>query len=110
VVGEIIAGILLGPSCFQYFVPELSAAIFRPEANDVFVALKELGLMLLLFIVGMEFDYSPLRKLGRAAALISIVGILLPFGLGVAIAPLLHHRLEHWISHSGFVRKREGDI
>jgi len=93
VVGEIIGGLLLGPSCFQPLVPELWASIFRPEVQPTFTVIKELGLMLLLFIVGMEFDFSHLRKLGRAAGMISVVGIVLPFGMGASLAPLIHDRL-----------------
>jgi Kef-type K+ transport system membrane component KefB len=63
----------------------------------VFQSLKELGLMLLLFIVGMEFEFSHLRQLGRAAVLISLVGIVLPFGLGAALVPLVHG----WVHPAG---------
>lgn len=94
VVGEIIGGILLGPSLFQPMAPELYASIFRPEVQPAFLVIKELGLMLLLFIVGMEFEFSHLKRLGRAAAMISIVGIALPFLLGAGLAPVLHERLH----------------
>src|SRR5512147_108429 len=60
VVGEIAAGILLGPSCFGHFFPELSRAIFDPSVNTVFGVLSQLGLILLLFVVGLQFDFSHL--------------------------------------------------
>ncbi|MBL8821624.1 MAG: cation:proton antiporter [Planctomycetia bacterium] len=94
VVGEIVGGILLGPSLFQPLAPELWATIFRPEVQPAFQIIKELGLVLLLFIVGMEFDFSHLRHLGRAAVMISIVGIALPFIFGLGLAPLLHSQME----------------
>lgn len=94
VVGEIVGGILLGPSLFQPVAPELWAAIFRPEVQPAFLIIKELGLVLLLFIVGMEFDFGHLRHLGRAAVMISIIGIVLPFIFGLGLAPLLHSQLE----------------
>ena len=50
--------------------------------------------MLLLFIVGMEFDFSHLRKLGRAAGMISVVGIVLPFAMGASLAPMIHDHLN----------------
>ena len=88
----------LAACCWARRVWQLSPPSFdkssvqRPKRS--FRALKELGLMLLLFIVGMEFDFSHLRKLGRAVVLISLVGIVLPFGLGVALAPLIHERVH----------------
>lgn len=94
VVGEIIGGLLLGPSFLQPLAPELSASLFRPEVQPAFTVMKELGLMLLLFIVGMEFDFSHLKKLGRAAGMISVVGIVLPFALGAGLAPFIHDRLN----------------
>lgn len=94
VVGEILGGILLGPSLLQPFFPELSATLFHPATRPAFQAMKELGLMLLLFLVGMEFDFGHLRHLGRAAAMISIVGIIFPFILGLGLAPFLHAQLE----------------
>lgn len=94
VVGEIIGGLLLGPSFFQPLAPDLWAYIFRPEVQPAFTVMKELGLMLLLFIVGMEFDFSHLKKLGRAAGMISVVGIVLPFALGASLAPFIHDRMN----------------
>ncbi|MFT3883048.1 MAG: cation:proton antiporter [Gemmatales bacterium] len=94
VVGEIIGGLILGPSFFQPLAPDLWAYIFRPEVQPAFTVIKELGLMLLLFIVGMEFDFSHLKKLGRAAGMISVVGIVLPFALGASLAPFIHDRLN----------------
>src|SRR5688572_13414229 len=58
VVGEICAGLMLGPSLFGYFFPELSASIFDKAVQVEMHALKELGLILLLFLIGLEFDFS----------------------------------------------------
>jgi Kef-type K+ transport system membrane component KefB len=86
VVGEVIGGIVLGPSLLQAVAPELWASIFTPEAVPVFNVLKELGLVLLLFLVGMEFEFSHLRQMGKASLVISLAGLLLPFLLGILLA------------------------
>jgi Kef-type K+ transport system membrane component KefB len=94
VVGEIAAGLLLGPSCFGLFFPRVSAAIFDPAVAPVFQVLSQLGLILLLFVVGLEFDFSHLRTDGKAALGISLTGIALPFALGLALAMVAHRHLE----------------
>jgi Kef-type K+ transport system membrane component KefB len=99
VVGEIAAGVLLGPSVFGHFFPSLSATIFHPAAHDIFGVLSQLGLILLLFLVGLEFAFGHLRVHGKAALAISLVGIGLPFSLGLGLGSLLHPHLEP--SHLG---------
>lgn len=101
VVGEIAAGLILGPSVFGRFFPQLSDALFHPdvaglprEASDqmlqwIFSALSQLGLILLLFLIGLEFNFAHLRSHGRAALGISVAGIAAPFALGIALTPLL---------------------
>ncbi len=100
VVGEIAAGLMLGPSLFgqlpwvhSVFHPSL--ADVPPELSDqvvrwIFTILSQLGLILLLFLVGLEFDFRHLRIKGRSAIWISVVGIVVPFALGLAVAPLIH--------------------
>lgn len=106
VVGEIIAGLLLGPSLFGWLFPEQFAAVFRPSLGDldrpiadallpkIFTVIAQLGLIFLLFLVGLEFEGGHVREHGRAAVLISLAGIAVPFALGAAIAPLIHPYLE----------------
>ncbi len=94
VVGEIAAGLVLGPSLFGRFFPELSQRLFDPSVNAVFGILSQLGLILLLFLVGLEFDFSHLRRHGKSALGISLTGIALPFVLGLGLAPLMHPHLE----------------
>ena len=105
-VGEIIAGLLLGPSFFQAVAPAAWTAIFRPTIGDVpreltdpllnkiFAVLSQIGLVLLLFLIGLEFDFGHLRRYGRAALAVSVSGIVAPFALGVALAILMHGSLE----------------
>jgi Kef-type K+ transport system membrane component KefB len=102
VVGEITAGLVLGPSVLGRLWPELHSAIFHPalaglppDAADlllsrVLTALAEVGLLLLLFLIGLEFDFSHLRWHGKSALGISVAGIAVPFGLGVALGAWMH--------------------
>lgn len=94
VVGEIAAGLALGPSLFGRFFPDLSQRVFDPSVNIVFEVLSQLGLILLLFLVGLEFDFSHLGRHGKSALAISLMGIALPFGLGLGLAPFMHPHLE----------------
>lgn len=108
VVGEIAAGLILGPSCFGHFFPETSAAVFDPAVSDVFGVLSQLGLILLLFVVGLEFDFSHLRLHGRSAVAISLTGIVLPFLLGAVLGVAMHPHLEPMAS--GAAASRPGFI
>ncbi len=98
VVGEIAAGLALGPSLFGRFCPELSLRVFDPSVSVVFEVLSQLGLILLLFLVGLEFDFSHLGRHGKSALCISLMGIVLPFGLGLGLAPFMHPYLERTAS------------
>ncbi len=101
VVGEIAAGLVLGPSVLGRLFPDAFAAVFHPvvpglgpELSDallgsVLTGLSQLGLVLLLFLIGLEFDFGHLRWHGRSAAAISAAGVALPFALGLGLAWLL---------------------
>jgi Kef-type K+ transport system membrane component KefB len=89
VVGEIAAGLVLGPSVLGWLFPGLEAVIFPDKVdnvslNDIFTVLSQLGLIFLLFLVGLEFDFSHLRWHGKSALAISVTGLALPFALGLA--------------------------
>ena len=94
VVGEIAAGVILGPSCFGYLFPQASTAVFDPAVSPIFFTISQIGLILLLFVIGLEFDFSHLRWHGRAALSISLCGVAAPFALGLGLAVLLHPVLE----------------
>lgn len=85
VVGEILAGLVLGPSLLGKFFPQVSAALFPASTGPVINIISQLGLILLLFLMGLEFDFGHIRKHGKTSALIALSGILLPFGLGLLV-------------------------
>ncbi|MBH5368640.1 cation:proton antiporter domain-containing protein [Bradyrhizobium glycinis] len=91
VIGELLAGIILGPSLFGWIWPEAQAAIFpkTPEQKAMLDGIAQVGILLLLLLTGMETDLKLVRKVGRAAIAISIAGILVPFACGFALGEFL---------------------
>lgn len=89
VMGEIIAGIALGPSLFGNFFPEVSEMIFPPESLGNLQMLSQVGLILFMFVIGMELDLNIIKNKAKAALFISYASIILPFGLGVGLAYFL---------------------
>jgi Kef-type K+ transport system membrane component KefB len=94
-VGEIAVGLLLGPSLFGWLAPDTFHQVFSPASSQAMQVLSQLGLILLMFQIGMEFDFSHLKStdnrkvVGRVAAF----GLVTPFALGFALgyysAPIL---------------------
>jgi len=89
VVGEMVAGVLLGPSLFGLLAPGAQAALFPPESLNVLFVTAQLGIGLYMFFVGIEFDVEVFRRQMRSAAAVSLAGMLVPFALGAALAPWL---------------------
>ena len=90
VVGEMIAGVLLGPSLLGLLVPEAQRALFPKAVMPVIYVVAQIGLALYMFLVGLEFDVELLRKRARSAVSVSWAGILTPFALGALIAWGIH--------------------
>jgi Kef-type K+ transport system membrane component KefB len=90
VVGEMIAGIVLGPSLFGRFFPGGFAYIFPSSSLPGLTVLSQLGLLLFMFVVGVEVDLGRILKQRTAVVLISNVSILLPLASGVALATALY--------------------
>ncbi len=86
VVGEMIAGVLLGPSVFGLVAPGIQALLFPAESKAVLFAVCQVGLSIFMFLVGVEFDPGLIRSRLRSAAAVSLSGILVPFALGAAAA------------------------
>lgn len=84
VVGEMIAGILLGPSLFGMVLPDLQGVVFPAASLDSLQMLSQIGVILFLFVVGIELDVDLLRRKADAAVLVSHSSILVPFFLGSA--------------------------
>ena len=101
-VGEIAAGLLLGPSGLGAIWPDGWAALFPSETQPVLQFLGKLGLIFLLFQVGMEFDYSHLQTRSRTVAVVSLLGMATPFLCGLAVAPWLHDRFALSTPKLGF--------
>ncbi|HEU4794032.1 MAG TPA: cation:proton antiporter [Pyrinomonadaceae bacterium] len=93
VVGEMVAGIMLGPSLFGWLVPGTFAALFPPESLGPLSVLSQIGLLLFMFMVGLELDTRKLRKLGYVAVVISNTSIIVPFALGALLAVFLYPRV-----------------
>jgi Kef-type K+ transport system membrane component KefB len=94
VMGETVAGIMLGPSLLGWMAPGLSHALFPPSSLSYLGALSQVGLLLFMFLVGLEFNSTRIRNLGRAVLLTSHASISLPFFLGSLAALLLYPRLS----------------
>ena len=90
VIGEVIAGILLGPSLLGLLAPSAQHALFPPESHVVLSAVSQVGLVLYMFVVGMHLHTQFIKQAYRGAFLISLAGVILPFGLGVALASYLY--------------------
>jgi Kef-type K+ transport system membrane component KefB len=94
VLGEMVAGLVLGPSLLGHIAPALEAAVFPPESLGSLSTLSAIGLVLFMFDVGLHFRLEGLRELGRAALATSYAGIALPFLMGFGTGYALHSRLS----------------
>ncbi|MGS0687435.1 cation:proton antiporter domain-containing protein [Nakamurella sp. GG22] len=90
VVGEIIAGIALGPSLLGLLPGDLDGRLFPPEVLPYLNILAQLGLVLFMFIVGLELDMLLIRGREKLAGTISAASVALPFALGAGLALLLY--------------------
>jgi Kef-type K+ transport system membrane component KefB len=111
-VGEMVAGLVLGPSvlgripavhaAFHPGLPGVPFALADSLLGWILTALSQLGLIFLLFLIGLEFDFSHLRWHGRAALAVALAGIALPFGLGAGLAWAMHPHVTPGVQRLGF--------
>ena len=87
VVGEMVAGVVLGPSIVGLAFPELQTRLFPPQSMQFLYIGAQLGIGLYMFLVGLEFNTALFRTRARSAAGVSIAGMVVPFACAVALAP-----------------------
>lgn len=92
VVGEIAAGIILGPSLLGMYLPEVSNFLFPKQSLGNLQFLSQIGLILFMFIIGMELDLKVLQTKAKEAIVISHASIILPFALGVGLALYIYQQ------------------
>jgi Kef-type K+ transport system membrane component KefB len=89
VIGEMIAGIILGPSLLGWFAPEMQAALFPNETKSVLYVVAQLGIGLYMFMVGLGFRTDHFRLNAKSAVAVSLSGMLAPFAVAFALTPWL---------------------
>ncbi|HEY0977519.1 MAG TPA: cation:proton antiporter [Flavobacteriales bacterium] len=101
VIGEIAAGILLGPSFLASQFPAYSGFLFPVASMPNLQFLSQIGLILFMFVIGMELDLQVMKDRLKDALVVSHVGIVIPFTFGVALAYAMHERFMP--AHTGFL-------
>lgn len=90
VIGEIVAGILLGPSLLGWFLPNVFTFVFPKESLGVLQLFSQIGVCVFMFVVGLELDVDSLRRRAQTAVVVSHSSIMVPFLLGVVSSLLLY--------------------
>lgn len=92
VIGEIVAGLLLGPSLFGHFFPDAAMFLFGAKPSAPIVVISQIGLVLLMFQIGMDFEFAHLTKARNRNATIGVAAasISIPFALGFIIGQVTH--------------------
>ena len=107
VIGEMIAGIVLGPSLIGMYFPEFSAILFPEASLGNLKFLSQIGLILFMFIVGMELDLKVLKNKAHDAVVISHASIIFPFALGMGLAYFIYQTFApngvHFLSFGLFM-------
>lgn len=100
VTGEIIAGLLLGPSFFGYFYPHAAAFLFNPRAAGPITIISQIGLILLMFQIGTDFSFQHLHNRRHKIAMLAVAAasITVPFALGLGFGWLSAARLAPGIN------------
>lgn len=102
VMGEIVAGILLGPSVLGLVLPEVVNYLFPSPVIDALRVLAQFGLVMFMFLIGLELNLGLLRGQGRKVSIISQASIVAPMALAVPLALWLHPRLGAGVDKLGF--------
>lgn len=103
VIGEILAGVILGPSVLGIVWPRAFGALFPPGTVSMLYALSQFGLIFFMFLVGYELNLVSVRQHGKVAVVVSYASIAVPFLCGISLAFLLYKPLSsHRISFLAF--------
>ncbi|KAI0053661.1 cation/H+ exchanger [Auriscalpium vulgare] len=103
VIAEVIAGVLLGPTVMGR-IPNFTATIFPPSSLPFLGLTSTIGLVFFLFLVGLEIDTKIIKRNAKAAAAISVTGLVLPLGLGAALAvPLYNEFVDPGVNRGYFI-------
>ncbi|MEM0541783.1 cation:proton antiporter [Flavobacterium sp. j3] len=92
VIGEIIAGIVLGPSLFGLYFPDMKEALFPVASLGNLQVLSQVGLILFMFVIGMELDLKVLKNKANEAVVISHASIVIPFALGIGLSYFIYYQ------------------
>ncbi|OLT23751.1 hypothetical protein BJF78_31720 [Pseudonocardia sp. CNS-139] len=103
VIGEIIAGILLGPSLLGLLLPDVAGYLFPQPVINALSVLAQVGLVTFMFLVGLELDFRSLRGQGRRLAIVSGASIAVPMALAVGLALLIHPAYGGGVDQTAFV-------
>ncbi len=93
VIGEMLAGIMLGPSLFRSVAPTAFQTVFPPDKMGLLNVLAQVGVIFFLFLIGLDLDSRLIRGRGRAAVAISQASILVPFAFGMLLTWTLYEPL-----------------
>lgn len=103
VIAEVIGGVLLGPSVFGH-IPGFTEHIFPTQSITLLNLTANIGLVLFLFLIGLELDFSVVQRHFKAAASISAVGLIIPLGLGAALGvPIYHEFTDQTVNYGYFL-------
>lgn len=103
VMGEMVAGILLGPTLLGWIAPGISAALFPPQSLGYLSTLSQAGLLIFMFLVGLELDLNLLKSRRRITLITSYSSIAAPFLLGILLAFYLYPNLaDESVSFANF--------
>ncbi len=91
VMGEIVAGIALGPSLMGAILPDFSATLFPAASFGNLQMISQIGLILFMYVIGMELDLNIIKQKAKAALVISYASIIIPFALGSSLAYFLYN-------------------
>ncbi len=92
VIGEIIAGIVLGPSLFGLYFPAMKESLFPVDSLGNLQMLSQVGLIFFMFVIGMELDLKVLKNKANDAVVISHASIVIPFALGIGLSYFIYHQ------------------